>query len=111
MTSDAPQVMTAQLTLAETVEGQYSLTGVDIDPANGKHQYKTLTENTTFTESLQDGQEVFLYLDDGASAFTATWPTMTWIGGSAATLPTTGYAHIRLWQVNGVVYGEDIGDL
>lgn len=89
-------------------EQQYSLTGTAIDPANGTIQYKTLSANTTFTESLSDGDYVILMIDDG-TAYTITWPTITWVGGSAPTLETTGYNVINLWQVNGTLYGAFVG--
>ena len=89
-------------------EAQYSLTGTAIDPANGTIQYKTLAANTTFTESLADGEFVTLMIDDGAG-YTITWPTTTWVGGSAPTLETTGYNVIELWHVNGTLYGAFVG--
>lgn len=89
-------------------EQQYSLTGTAIDPANGTIQYKTLGANTTFTESLSNGEFVTLMIDDG-SAYTVTWPTTTWVGGSAPTLGTAGYNVIHLWHINSVLYGAFIG--
>ena len=89
-------------------EQQYNLTGTVIDPANGTIQYKTLGANTTFTESLSDGQFVTLMIDDG-NVNTVTWPTITWIGGSAPVLQTSGYNVIELWQVNGTLYGAFVG--
>lgn len=93
---------------SEIVEQQYSLTGTAIDPSNGTIQYKTLSANTTFTEVLADGEYVTLMIDDG-TGFTVTWPTTTWVGGSAPTLETTGYNIIELWHINGVLYGAFIG--
>jgi predicted peroxiredoxin len=89
-------------------EQQYALTGTVIDPANGTLQYKTLAANTTFTESLADGDYVTLMIDDG-TAYTITWPTVTWVGGSAPVLEAVGYNIIELWQVNGIVYGVLVG--
>lgn len=89
-------------------EQQYNLTGTAIDPANGTIQYKTLSANTTFTESLADGEFVTLMIDDG-TGFTVTWPTTTWVGGAAPTLATSGYNVIHLWHINGVLYGAFIG--
>ena len=89
-------------------EQQYSLTGTAIDPSNGTIQYKTLSANTTFTESLADGEYVTLMINDGAG-YTITWPTTTWVGGSAPTLETTGYNVIELWHVNGTLYGAFVG--
>jgi len=89
-------------------EKQYSLTGTVIDPSNGTIQYKTLSANTTLTESLSDGEYVTLMIDDGAG-YTITWPTTTWVGGSAPTLETTGYNVIELWHANGTLYGAFVG--
>ena len=87
-------------------EQEYNLTGTVIDPANGTIQYKTLSGNTTFTESLSNGDYVTLMIDDG-SAYTITWPTITWLtkDGTAPTLQTTGYTVIELFQVASTLYG------
>ena len=90
--------------IAETV---YNLTGTDINPANGTIQYKTLTANTTFTESLSDGQSVSLMLNP--STFTVTWPTTTWIGPTTSTAPTlvaSVYNCITFFQIAGTLYGK-----
>lgn len=89
-------------------ETVYSLVGTDIDPANGTIQTKTLTANTTFTESLSSGDSVTLMIDDG-TGFTVTWPTISWVGGSAPTLETTGDNVIVLWKVGSTLYGSFIG--
>jgi len=94
--------------LAAIKEQAYGLTGTDIDPNNGTIQYKTLTANTTLTESILNGQFLTLMIDDGAG-YTVTWPTISWVGGSAPTLETTGYNIIELWQVNGTLYGAFVG--
>ena len=60
-------------------ETTFNLTGTTLDGTNGPIQYKTLGSNTTFTNSMLEGQSITLMLADG-SAFTATWPTMTWVG-------------------------------
>lgn len=99
---------TAQQTFAELKETVYNLTGTSIDPANGSVQYKTLSGNTTFTEALEAGQSVTLMVDDG-TAYTVTWPTMTWVGGSAPTLPTSGYGVIVLWKIGTTLYGKYVG--
>ena len=85
----------------------YSLSGTAIDPANGTIQYKTLSGNTTFTESLADGQSVVLMLNP--STYTVTWPTITWISSVASTAPTliaSVYNCITLFQIAGTVYGK-----
>ena len=89
-------------------EQEYNLSGTAIDPANGTIQYKTLSANTTFTESLSNGEYVTLMIDDG-TGYTVTWPTTTWVGGSAPTLETTGYNVIEIWKVNSILYGAFVG--
>lgn len=96
---------------AEVVEKTYSLTGTALNPANGTVQYKTLSANTTFTDSLASGESITLMIDDG-SARTITWPTMTWVNnaGAAPTLATSGYTVVALWKVSTTLYGALVGD-
>ena len=97
-------------TLTGYTETVYSLSGTAIDPANGTIQYKTLSANTTFTESLADGQSVTLMLNPGTYA--ATWPTMTWIGSTGSTAPTlvaSVYNCITFFQFGGTLYGKYAG--
>lgn len=93
------------------VETAYNLTGTALDASNGTIQYKTLTGNTTLTDSLVEGESITLMIDDG-TAYTVTWPTTTWInnGGSAPTLATTGYTVVVLWKVSTTLYGALAGD-
>lgn len=92
-------------------ETVYALSGTVIDPANGTVQTKTLSANTTFTESLADGQSVILGITAGA--YSVTWPSTTWakVGGSgvAPTLTSTGVNWVVLWQVGGVLRGSFLG--
>ena len=59
------------------VEKAYNCTGTVLDPSNGTLQYKTLSANTTFTESFVDGESITLMMIDDGSAYTVTWPTIT----------------------------------
>jgi hypothetical protein len=105
---DEKVVKTAAVFDGSIEEQEYALTGTEIDPANGTVQYKTLTENTTFTEVLANGEYVTLMINDGTSAsYTVTWPTATWftVDGSAPNLQATGYTVIELFKVAGVLYG------
>lgn len=88
-------------------EQVYSLTGTALNPANGTVQTKTLSANTTFTDLLATGQSMILGIDDG-SAYTVTWPTITWTTNpvSAPTLPTSGYLWVVLWKVGTTLYGK-----
>ena len=110
MKTDVAQVMTEQLTVKEIRETVYTMTGTDIDPANGSIQDIVLTANRTLTESLVSGQPVTLRIEDG-TAYTITWPTITWLEGSAPELATTGHTVVELVQLSaGVLYGIHVGD-
>jgi hypothetical protein len=82
-----------------------------LDASNGAIQYGTLAGATTFSESLSNGESILLLLNDG-TAYTITWPTMTWLNnaGSAPTLATSGYTAVVIWQTNNVVYGALVAD-
>lgn len=104
----ATSLTATSLTATEITETVYNLTGTAIDPANGTIQYKALSGNTTFTSAIDAGQSVTLMIDDG-SAYTGTWPTMTWVGGAAPPLTTTGYTVVVLWKVGTTLYGSLVG--
>lgn len=93
-------------------ETVYNLTGTALDPANGTIQTKALSANATLTDSLADGESMTLMIDDGASAYEITWPTMTWVnnGGTAPTLATSGYTVVVLWKVSTTLYGAFVGN-
>jgi hypothetical protein len=92
-------------------EAVYNLTGTALDPANGTIQTKTLAANTTLTDSLSAGEAMTLMIDDG-SAYTVTWPTITWVNnaGAAPTLATSGYTVVAMWKVGSTLYGALVGD-
>ena len=87
----------------------YNLTGTEINPVNGSVQYKTLAANTTFTESLSDGDSVILRIS-GGNTYTVTWPTMTWVTSAGNAAPTLGGSDVVvLWQESSTVYGAYVG--
>ena len=95
------------------IENIFAITdgaSVDLDPDNGMIQTWTLGANRTATESLTSGQSMMLMVADG-TAYTLTFPTMTWVGGSAPTLATTGYTVIELWKTGTTLYGAKVGDV
>ena len=82
---------------------------VDLDPSNGTIQLWTLGATRTPTATgFANGQSMTLMVDDG-SAYTISWPSVVWVGGSAPVLATTGYTVIELWKVGGVLYGALVG--
>ena len=91
------------------VETVYNLSGTAIDASNGNIQYKTISSNTTFTDSLNTGESVILRLAS-ASSYTITWPTITWIkvGGSAAPILTASDVLV-FWKEGSTLYGAYVG--
>jgi trimeric autotransporter adhesin len=95
---------------AEVIETAGTLTQsaatITIDPAGGTIQTLTLSQSvTTVTNNLASGESITLRIADG-TAYTITWgASVTWIGGSAPTLATTGYTWVALWNVGGTNYG------
>ena len=81
---------------------------VDIDPIDGGIQIWTLGANRSPTvTNFLSGQSVTLHII--ASAFTITWPTIKWVGGTAPTLNTSGQTIIVLWKVGVDIYGALTG--
>ena len=89
-------------------EQVYNLTGTAISPANGTIQYKTVSANTTFTESLISGQSVLLRLIN-ANSYAITFPTITWVGAAVPVL--TANCAIVLWKEQSTLYGAYVGTL
>jgi len=119
--TDTAVTLTATQTLTNKTFTGYTETvftitdgaSVDINPANGTIQLWTLGANRTpSASSFSNGQSVTLMIADG-TAYAVTWTTIgvTWVGGSAPTLPTTGYGVIQLWKAGGTVYGASVGNV
>lgn len=91
-------------------EDNYSFTGTALNAVNGGIQYKTLAANTTFTDSLTNGDSMTLRLEGGAT-YTVTWPTMTWITSGGNVAPTLNGTKDTLvfWKELGVLYGAYVG--
>lgn len=85
----------------------------EIDPVNGAIQTVILgASRSPAATNFEAGQIVLLGVDDG-TAYTITWPSVTWVksGGaaSAPTLATTGYTWVMLWKVGSTLYGVETG--
>ena len=96
--------------IGSITEQVYSLTGAEINPANGTIQYKTIRANTTFTETLISGQSVLLRLIN-ANRYTITFPTITWAGAVSPVPVLTANCAIALWKEQSTLYGAYIGTL
>ena len=96
--------------LTETVFAITDGASVDLDPANGPIQTWTLGANRTATATnFSAGESMTIGVTAGSN--TLTWPTITWVGGSAPTLSTSGTTYIVLWEVGTTLYGANVGDV
>lgn len=108
------KTLTDPTIIGTIIEDVFTITdgaSVDINPANGSVQLWTLGASRTPTAtSFLAGESVTLMINDG-TAYAVTWTTIgvVWVGGSAPTLPTTGYGVIQLWKVGSTVYGAYVG--
>jgi hypothetical protein len=100
-----------QKEITETVFAITDASSVALDPINGMIQTWTLGANRTATDSLTTGQSMLLIVTASGSAYTMTWPTMTWVGGSAPTLGGATPTAIELFKVGSTLYGATVGDL
>lgn len=82
-----------------------------INPDNGSIQIFTLSDNLDWTgdDELENGESILLMVADGTSTYAITWPTMTWVNGTAPTLDVTKYTCIELWKVSSTLYGALVG--
>ncbi|NIB43817.1 hypothetical protein HBA55_29715 [Pseudomaricurvus alkylphenolicus] len=111
-THGGTETFNKKVTLNEAVaEKVHAITGTnpDLDPANGLIQTWALTANQSPVDAIEDGEHITLMIDDG-SAYEVTWPTITWIGGAAPDLATTGYTVVELWKVGSTLYGVHVGN-
>jgi len=97
----------------EEVYAVVDAAGVAISPTNGSIQTWTLGASRTPTAGTwAAGQSLTLMINDG-TAYTVTWTTLgvTWVGGTAPTLATTGFTVIQLWKVGSTIYGALAGSV
>ena len=110
------QALTDPVITGTILEDVYTITdgaAFEIDPGNGSVQLITLTASRTpAATNFAAGESVTLMIADG-TAYTITWTSVavTWVGGSAPTLATTGYTVVELWKVGSVIYGARVGDV
>jgi hypothetical protein len=112
-TATTSGVFTLGGSLDETVYAVIDAAGVALTPQNGTIQTWTLGASRTPTSGTWNaGESMTLMINDG-TAFTVTWTTLavTWVGGTAPTLATTGFTVIELWKVGTTIYGALVGSV
>jgi hypothetical protein len=92
----------------------YAVTGTTpaLSPTNGGIQTWTLSGSSTPTAGTWTAG-ASLSLQITASTNTITWTSVavSWVGGTAPTLSTTGITIIELWKVGSTVYGALVGSV
>jgi hypothetical protein len=120
-TFTAVQTLTDPAIIGTILEDVFTITdgaAFEVDPGNGSIQLITLGANRTpLATNFAAGESVTLMVDDG-TAHTITWTDstwgsggVTWVGGDAPTLATSGYSVIQFWKVSTTVYGAYVGDV
>jgi hypothetical protein len=84
-----------------------SVNPLTISTVAGTILVKTFAKNETVIDDLNNGESLTLMLK--TLTYSITWPTMSWVGGSAPTLSETGYNVMIVWKVGGVLYGSYSG--
>jgi hypothetical protein len=110
-TSDTQTLTSKTLTgYKETVFAITDAATVTPTVSNGNIQTWTLGANRTLsTSSLNDGESLMLVISTGGASRSITWTTVSWMGGSAPTLQTTGVNVVELWKVGSTTYGSLVG--
>lgn len=75
-----------------------AMAALALDPSAGNFQTKSISTNSTFTDSLADGDWMLLTLTISSSAV-PTWPTGEWVGSSAPSL-SNGKHVIGIWKTD-----------
>ena len=97
----------------ENVYAVVDAAGVPLSPSNGTIQTWTLGASRTPTAGTWNaGESMTMMINDG-TAFTVTWTSLpvTWVGGIAPTLATTGFTVIEFWKVSTTIYGALVGSV
>ena len=86
----------------------YTTTNPALDRSNAEIQVLNLGANATLSVAINEGQSLTLHLS-GGDTYSVTWPTMTWVGGSAPTLTSADV--IEFWKVGATLYGAYVGSV
>jgi len=114
--STGANTFTGEQIVKETQDTVHTITdgaAFAIDPVNGNIQVVTLGASRSPTATnFAAGQAILMGIDDG-SAFTITWPSVTWLksGGTGVppTLATTGYTWVMLFKQGSTLFGTIVG--
>lgn len=79
-----------------------------LNPDAGNIVDYTMAANTTFTDSLADGDWLITHIL-GADSYTATLPSATWVGTSAPTLSAAEEV-IQWWKKGSTLFAVHVGE-
>lgn len=79
-----------------------AMAALALDPDDGNFQTKSISTNSTFTDSLADGDWILLHLTISSSAV-PTWPTGEWVGTDEPTL-ANGEHVIGMWKIDSTLH-------
>jgi hypothetical protein len=95
--------------LQDVTEKVHTAASVDIDPANGNVQVRTLAGNETFTfTNIDPGQSVLIKIIPGANTLTLT-NVAKWDNGGAAPSSIEAEHWIIVSNIDGTIVGTDRG--
>jgi len=95
-------------------EGVFQYSGgttYQLQPSLGSLAKVTFSGNTTFQVHPEwtSGESITLHIN--SNGFTASWPTVLWVGGSEPDLSsTTGIHLVNLWKIDADYYGAYCGE-
>lgn len=96
-------------TIVDYSEYSYTLSGTNIDPANGSIQTIQLIQPIVLTETLGPGQAVTLLISNQL-VYTITYPTIVWITAIGNIMPTwTASDVVVFWKIGSTLYGSYAG--
>lgn len=92
-------------TQVECIRWQTATLGSDaLDADSGNIRRYSVSTNTTFSDSLAEGDWLLLHLTVSSSP-TINWPTMTWVGSDEPSLSNAEHV-IGLWKQNSTLYAK-----
>jgi hypothetical protein len=86
--------------------GAIKISALNIDWSLGNAFYKTITTNSVFTFSNATDGQIITVAVSATGAFTATWPVITWAGGSPPVQTANKTDVYEFKKVGSIIYGS-----
>ena len=87
-------------------------TNFAISPDTGTMFIGFINANRTYTDDMDSGESITMMVRRSNAAYSITWPSIKWVGGSQPILPsaTGAYAIITVWKAGTTLFGSYGGD-